>query len=68
MFSSKVKFYIAEKVQELLQSIDDEELPDGEINFVLHVDGKTVLSWANIVNNGRNQVYIPSTFIRNTSS
>ncbi len=52
MFSPDMKTMIAEKVQKILQEIDHSELPVGEINFLLHVDGAASWSWANIRNNG----------------
>ena len=51
MFSARTKQLISKEIQELLQSIDDSELPtSGEIHFILHVDGKEDWSWANIRN------------------
>ena len=51
MFSSDMKYMIAEKVQKILQETLHPELPKGEINFLLHVDGAEDWSWANIRNN-----------------
>ena len=36
MLSTKVKEELSQKIQAMLQEIDDEELPDGEISFILH--------------------------------
>ena len=52
MFSPDMKHMIAEKVQKILQDTCHPELPKGEINFLLHVDGAESWSWANIRNNG----------------
>ena len=52
MFSVKQKREISRKVQEILQATDHPELPDGEIEFLLHVNGAESWSWADIKNNG----------------
>ena len=52
MFSVRQKRAISEAVQKILQDTHHPELPVGEIVFVLHVDGATPMSWANIENNG----------------
>jgi hypothetical protein len=68
MFSSELKRQISEKVQEILQGVDHAELPKGEINFLLHVDGANGWSWANIYNNMVNGTpNIPNELNRNTS-
>ena len=66
MFSSKLKHEIAEKVQEILKETYHSELPTGEINFLLHVDGAENWSWANIYNKAQN-VDVPTFLIRNTN-
>lgn len=43
---------IADAVQKILRDTNHPELPAGEIQFALHVDGAEPWSWANIVNNG----------------
>ena len=58
MFSVKQKREISEAVQEILKKTNHPELPEGEINFMLHVDGAESWSWADIKNNG--EVIIPS--------
>lgn len=69
MFSPKLKSLIAEEIQNLLQSIDDPELPtSGEIHFILHVDGKEGWSWANIRNNGKKHVLSPTSIDRNLTT
>lgn len=65
MLSSKVKKEVAEKVQKILQEIDDNELPKGEINFLLHIDGEENWSWANIRNNKNKDVPPPSNLVLN---
>lgn len=52
MFSVQQKRDIAEKVQALLRATGHPELPSGEIQFFLHVDGAESWSWADILNNG----------------
>jgi len=52
MFSPDMKNMIAKKVQKILQETHHSELPEGEINFLLHVDGAETWSWANIRNSG----------------
>ena len=52
MFSVRQKREIAEKVQQILRETEHPELPEGEIQFLLQVTGKTALSWAEIRNNG----------------
>lgn len=53
MFSLREKRLIAEKIQILLRETGHPELPTGEINFSLHVDGADPSwSWADIRNNG----------------
>lgn len=52
MFSLKEKQEIADKVQKILRETDHPELPEGEIQFQLHVDGAESWSWADIRNNG----------------
>ncbi len=51
MFSVKEKREIADKIQQILRETNHPELPDGEIQFSLHVDGATYWSWADIRNN-----------------
>ena len=58
MFSVRQKREISEAVQEILKKTNHPELPEGEINFMLHVDGAESWSWADIKNNG--EVIIPS--------
>lgn len=52
MFSVRQKREIAEAVQSILRNTNHPELPDGEIQFALHVDGAESWSWADIRNNG----------------
>lgn len=52
MFSLRQKREIAEAVQQILRATNHPELPDGEIQFHLHVDGAEAYSWADIRNNG----------------
>lgn len=52
MFSVKQKRDIADAVQKILRETNHPELPDGEIEFHLHVAGAESWSWADIRNNG----------------
>ena len=52
MFSTQQKREIADAVQKILRDTNHPELPAGEINFALHVDGAESWSWADIRNNG----------------
>lgn len=67
MFSSKLKQQISEKVQTILQETAHDELPEGEVQFLLHVDGKEGWSWANIRNNSAKGRSVPRTLIGNDS-
>ena len=51
MFSVTQKRDIADKVQQILKETNHPELPDGEIQFNLHVKGAEGWSWADIRNN-----------------
>jgi hypothetical protein len=52
MFSVKQKREIADEVQHLLRATNHPELPSGEIQFVLKVNGAESWSFATIANNG----------------
>jgi hypothetical protein len=52
MFSMNQKRAIATQIQEILRATQHPELPDGEIQFHLHVEGAESWSWADIRNNG----------------
>jgi hypothetical protein len=52
MFSVNQKRQIADAVQQILRDTGHPELPAGEIQFHLHVDGAESWSWADIRNNG----------------
>lgn len=67
MLTPQHKKLISDKVQEILQSIAivDDELPVGEISFILHVDGKEDWSWANIRNESMKHFEVPTILIRN---
>ncbi len=52
MFSMEQKRHISDVVQKILRETNHAELPDGEIQFHLHVDGAEAWSWADIQNNG----------------
>jgi hypothetical protein len=53
MFSVAQKRAISDAVQRVLRATDHPELPEGEINFELFVEGAEAWSWARIQNNGR---------------
>lgn len=52
MFSVKEKRSISDAIQRILRSTNHPELPEGEIQFRIHVDGAESWSWADISNNG----------------
>lgn len=52
MFSIKQKREISDQIQQILRKTNHPELPKGEIQFHLHVDGAESWSWADIRNNG----------------
>ena len=52
MFSLAQKRHIADEVQKILRATAHPELPKGEIQFTLRVDGAEAWSWAYIRNNG----------------
>jgi hypothetical protein len=52
MFSVRQKREISDAVQKILRDTAHPELPKGEIQFSLHVDGAETWSWADIRNNG----------------
>lgn len=52
MFSLKQKREISDAIQKILRATNHPELPQGEIQFSLHVDGEQSWSWADIKNNG----------------
>jgi len=56
VFLPNTKKTIAEKVQKILRETNHPELPKGEIQFLLHVDGDEGESWANIRNSGAKQL------------
>ena len=56
MFSVQQKREISEAVQKILRKTEHPELPEEEINFFLHVEGRGDLgypSYADIKNNGQ---------------
>jgi len=52
MFSVNQKRQIADAVQKILRDTHHPELPTGEIQFSLRVEGSEAWSWAVIRNNG----------------
>jgi hypothetical protein len=52
MFSVKEKRHIADAIQSILRATAHPELPEGEIQFRIHIDGAESWSWADIQNNG----------------
>ncbi len=66
MLRNDVKKQISELVQELLQQVDDHEMPDsGEISFLLHIDGARSHSWANIRNMSEAHIPAPGNLCKN---
>ena len=52
MFSLEQKQEIAAKIQKILRDTNHPELPKGEIQFNIHIEGDESWSWADIRNNG----------------
>lgn len=52
MFSVNQKREIADAIQRILRDTNHPELPKGEIQFKIHIDGAEAWSWADIQNNG----------------
>ena len=52
MFSIRQKRKISDAIQNVLASTNHPELPEGEIKFYLHVEGRGSWSYADIENNG----------------
>ena len=52
MFSVRQKREIADAVQKILRDTAHPELPTGEVQFMLRVEGAEPWSWAEIRNNG----------------
>ena len=67
MFTPDIKKEIAEEIQTILQKLNHAELPKGEIQFLLHIDGAENWSWANIKNNSAKTTIIPYELIGNLS-
>jgi hypothetical protein len=66
MFSPQLKKEISDLIQVFLQDTKHPELPLGEISFLLHVDGATDSSWANIRNESDRHIPAPQNLIKNT--
>jgi hypothetical protein len=52
MFSIRQKREISNAIQKILRDTNHPELPEGEIEFHIHVKGAESWSWADIKNNG----------------
>jgi hypothetical protein len=52
MFSCDQKRKISDLIQKVIRSTKHPELPEGEIKFKIHIEGKADWSWADIENNG----------------
>jgi len=48
MFSVNEKRMIAQKIEELLLSLDHPEMPKEKPSFKIHIEGKESWSWADI--------------------
>jgi len=68
MFSPQQKQEIAIKVQHAIQQSLNDELPVGEVSFILHVDGAEDWSWANIRNVSARDVPVPDVLVQNMSA
>ena len=65
MFTTQQKREIAMKVQAILQETAHDELPSGEISFILHVDGAEDWSWANIRHGSDASIEVPNALVKN---
>lgn len=65
MFSQELKSIISREISKILNNIPHVELPDGEIHFILHVDGAEDWSRANIRNESDRDLPVPDVLIRN---
>lgn len=65
MFSPELKAIISREVSRILENIPHIELPNGEVHFILHVDGAEDWSWANIRNEGDRNLPVPNILIQN---
>jgi len=65
MFSPELKKEISEKVQQILRETNHPELQNGDISFILHVDGAEEGSWANIRNNSNRSLPVPNVLVQN---
>ena len=52
MFSLAQKREISDKIQKIIRDTHHDELPESEIQFLIHIDGAESWSWADIRNNG----------------
>jgi len=52
MFSVEQKRSISDSIQKIIKETNHPELPEGEVKFSIHIDGKEAWSWADIENNG----------------
>jgi len=52
MFSMTEKRSLAEKIQQVIKETNHPELPEGEVEFHIHIKGAESWSWADIKNNG----------------
>ncbi len=57
MFSVEQKRSIAKQIQQILRNTGHPELPNTEIEFKLHVQGRFEWSWADIQNNSAVSVH-----------
>lgn len=51
MFSAREKHWIAGKIQSVIKATGQHELPEGEVEFLIRIQGKEGC-WAEIRNNG----------------
>ena len=59
MFSIEQKRDISDKIQKILRDTNHPELPEGEIIFVIEIEGKEYCSRAKIKNNAPNPTVNP---------
>ena len=52
MFSVRQKREISDKIQKIIRETNHPELPNGEVVFIIRIEGAEPWSWAVIENNG----------------
>ena len=51
MFSVHEKQYLATKIEDLIAGLEHPEMDNKNVRFVIHIDGKNIMSYADITDN-----------------